>query len=50
MRFYDPDGIEMDIQDPRFFMEEENLYCNEDEIRNSPLGSYGKTEDMDKLK
>ncbi len=25
MRFYDIDGIEMDVQDPKFFIDEENL-------------------------
>jgi hypothetical protein len=50
MRFYDLDGIEMDVQDPKFFMDEEDLHDNEEVIRNSQLGSYGKNEDMDRLK
>ncbi len=32
MRFYDNDGIEMDVQDPKFFIDEDLLLDTKDAI------------------
>jgi len=41
MRFYDIDGIEMDVQDPKFFIDEDNykeLKSNLEEILDEHYG------------
>ena len=32
MRFYDHDGIEMDVQDPKFFIDEDTLQAQQEAI------------------
>ena len=32
MRFYDLDGLEMDVQDPKFFIDEDELIETKDAI------------------
>jgi len=33
MKFYDHDGIEMDVQDPNFFIDEELLLTQQEAIK-----------------
>jgi hypothetical protein len=32
LRFYDSDGLEIDVQDPKFFIDEEELKIKKDSI------------------
>lgn len=45
MRFYDIDGIEMDVQDPKFFIDEDELRETKENI--VEILSYSESEDID---
>lgn len=45
MRFYDHDGIEMDVQDPKFFIDEDLLIDTKDAI--DEILTYSEFENLD---